>query len=55
MAHGRGAVSLTRSKEEPVFWIVSGVILAVLLLTAWLYDRRHGVDLTRAPSDLARA
>jgi len=32
-----------------VFWIVSAAILAVVLLGAWLYDRRHGVDLTRAP------
>lgn len=46
---------LPESKEETVFWIVSAAILAVVLLGAWLYDRRHGVDLTRAPSDLARA
>jgi hypothetical protein len=38
-----------------MFWIVTAAILAVVLLGAWLYDRRHGVDLSRAPSDLARA
>ena len=38
-----------------MFWIVSAATLAVVLLAAWLYDRRHDVDLTRTPSDLARA
>jgi hypothetical protein len=41
-----------------VFWTVAGVVLAVALLGAWLYDRRFGMDMThrdRAAYDQGRA
>ena len=37
-----------------MFWIVTAVLGAVLL-GAWFYDRRHGVDPTRMPSDARQA
>lgn len=37
------------------FWIVTGVVLAVLLVGAWLYDRKWGVNRENLPSDASRA
>ena len=37
-----------------MFWIVTAVLGAVLL-GAWFYDRRHGVDPTRMPTDARQA
>lgn len=33
------------------FWIITGLALAVLLLGAWLWDRRWTLDQTRAGVD----
>lgn len=38
-----------------MFWIVTAAVLGAVLLGAWFYDRRHGVDPTRMPSDARRA
>lgn len=37
------------------FWIVTGVVVAVVLIGAWLYDRKWGVDPTSMPSPEKRA
>jgi hypothetical protein len=37
------------------FWIVTGVVVALVLIGAWLYDRKWGVDPTRMPSPAKRA
>jgi hypothetical protein len=38
-----------------MFWVVTGIVLAVALLAAWLYDRRHDADHGRMPSAADRA
>jgi hypothetical protein len=38
-----------------VFWIVFGAALAVVLLVAWVHDRRSGTHPTPPPSDRGAA
>jgi hypothetical protein len=38
-----------------VFWIVTAAVLGAVLLGAWFYDRRQGVDPTRMPTDARQA
>ena len=38
-----------------MFWIVIGVVVVVLLLVGWLFDRRFGFDSDRLPSSDRRA
>lgn len=38
-----------------MFWIVIGVVVAVLLLVGWLYDRKFGFNADRMPSAESRA
>jgi hypothetical protein len=38
-----------------MFWVVTGIVLAVVMLAAWLYDRRHDVDHGKMPSAADRA
>ena len=38
-----------------MFWVVTGIVLVVALLAAWLYDRRRGVDHSKMPSSADRA
>lgn len=33
------------------FWIIAGIVLALLLLGAWLWDRRWTLDQTKAGAD----
>jgi len=40
---------------ETMFWIIGGAILAVVLVGAWLYDRRWGFNETHMPNDAAKA
>lgn len=37
------------------FWVVTGVVVAVLLAVGWLYDRRWGFNARQLPSDAHRA
>lgn len=37
------------------FWLVTGVVVAVMLIGAWLYDRKRGFDPTSMPSPEKRA
>jgi hypothetical protein len=41
-----------------MFWTIAGIVLLVVLVGAWLYDRKYGMDMTRrdrAAYDQARA
>ena len=38
-----------------MFWIVVGVVVAVLLVVAWLYDHKFGFNADRLPSADRRA
>jgi hypothetical protein len=38
-----------------MFWIVLGVVVAVLLVVGWLYDRRFGFHADRLPSSDRRS
>jgi hypothetical protein len=37
------------------FWIVTGVVVTVLLVGAWLYDRKWSVNHKNLPSEAHRA
>jgi hypothetical protein len=37
------------------FWIVTGVVVALLLVGAWLFDRKWGFNRENLPSDARRA
>lgn len=38
-----------------IFWIVTGVVVAVLLVVGWLYDRKWGFNSQHLPSAARRA
>jgi hypothetical protein len=38
-----------------MFWSIVGAVLAVVLLGAWLYDRRHKVSIRTRGSELEGA
>ena len=60
---GRGLVACRAGRLVPcgqawgetMFWIIGGAILAVVLVGAWLYDRRWGFNETHMPNDAAKA
>ncbi len=29
-----------------MFWTIAGIVLAVVLIGAWIYDRKFGMDMT---------